>query len=156
MTFNVKKEILLFSNIEIPMFMFSLNGVEIPIKNHHKHIGITITSDAKWSMHIENIIASTKKHLNILRKLKFQLNRNILEKLYLSYIRPLLELLELYCFTHWKIREILLPYYRLSVTRESFFLATIKEWKNLDITIRKIDSVSKVGFNSEKFFFIRA
>jgi hypothetical protein len=55
----------------------------------HKHLGVTLSSDAKWNNHIENIILSIWRHLDILRKLKYRLSRQNLEKLYLVYIRPI-------------------------------------------------------------------
>jgi hypothetical protein len=48
-------------------------------------------SDAKWNNHIENIILSVSRYLGILRKLKYRLSRQNLEKLYLVYIRPIFE-----------------------------------------------------------------
>jgi hypothetical protein len=42
----------------------------IPITNSHKHLGVTFSSDAKWNIHVENILLSIYKHLNVLRKLK--------------------------------------------------------------------------------------
>lgn len=92
MSFNPDKtEILLFSNIETPQLQFTLNGKDIPIKNCHKHLGITFSCDAKWNKHIENILTSISRHINVLRKLKFRLSRKNLEKLYIVYIRPIFE-----------------------------------------------------------------
>ena len=45
-------------------------------------------SKCKWNEHLENMITNITKHLGILRKLKFSLNRSSLEKMYLVYIRP--------------------------------------------------------------------
>jgi hypothetical protein len=92
MSFNPDKtEIILFSNTEIPELNFTFNGRTIPITNSHKHLGVTFSSDAKWNVHIENILSSIYKHLNVLRKLKYKLSRKHLEKLYLVYIRPIFE-----------------------------------------------------------------
>jgi hypothetical protein len=41
----------------------------------HKHLGVTLSSDAKWNNHIENIILSVSRHLGILQKLKYRLSR---------------------------------------------------------------------------------
>jgi hypothetical protein len=41
----------------------------------HKHLGVTLSSDAKWNNHIENIILSVSRHLGIVRKLKYILER---------------------------------------------------------------------------------
>jgi hypothetical protein len=69
----------------IPELNFTFNGRTIPITNSHKHLGVTFSSDAKWNIHIENILSSIYKHLNVLRKLKYKLSRKHLEKLYLVY-----------------------------------------------------------------------
>ena len=57
----------------------------------HTHLGVTLSSDAKLNNHIENIILSVSRHLGILRKLKYRLSRQNLEKLYLVYIRPIFQ-----------------------------------------------------------------
>jgi hypothetical protein len=46
---------------------------------------------AKWTKHINTIIERASKQLNILRKLKFKLNRQYLENIYITFIRPILE-----------------------------------------------------------------
>jgi hypothetical protein len=54
MTFNSDKtEIMLFSNTDIPGFNFTFNERTIPITNSHKHLGVTFSSDAKWSSLLE-------------------------------------------------------------------------------------------------------
>jgi hypothetical protein len=92
MTFiSDETEIMLFSNTDILEFNFTFNGRTIPIANSHKHLGVTFSSDAKWNIHVENILLSIYKHLNVLRKIKYKLSRKNLEKLYLVYIRPIFE-----------------------------------------------------------------
>ena len=93
MSFNPDKtEIILLSNTDVRYnFNFTFNGNTIPITMSHKHLGVTLSSDAKWNNHIENIILSISRHLGILRKLKYRLSRQNLEKLYLVYIRPIFE-----------------------------------------------------------------
>ena len=69
MSFNPDKtEIMLFSNTDISEFNFTFNGRTIHITNSHKHLEVTFISDAKWNIHIENILLSIYKHLNVLRK----------------------------------------------------------------------------------------
>jgi hypothetical protein len=60
MSFNPDKtEIMLFSNTDVRYnFNFTFNGNNIPITTSHKHLGVTLSSDAKWNNHIENIILS--------------------------------------------------------------------------------------------------
>ncbi len=64
--------------------------VLIPVKEH-KHLGLTFTDDGKWNYHISLCINKAWKSIGTLRSLKYILNRSCLEKLYFSYIRPLLE-----------------------------------------------------------------
>ena len=89
MSFNPDKtEIMLFSNTDVRYnFNFTFNGNNIPIMSH-KHLGVILSSDAKWNNHNENVILSVSRHLGILRKLKCRLSRQNLEKLYLVYICP--------------------------------------------------------------------
>jgi hypothetical protein len=76
MSFNPDKtEIMLFSNTDIPDFNFTFNGKTIPITNSNKHLGVTFSSDAKWNIHIENILLNIYKHLKVHRKLKYNLSR---------------------------------------------------------------------------------
>ena len=58
MSFNPNKtEIMLFSNTDVRYnFNFSFDGNNIPITMNHKDLGVTLSSDAKWNNHIENII----------------------------------------------------------------------------------------------------
>ena len=75
MSFNPDKtEIMCFSNIDIPVMNFNFNEIRIPISSSHKHLGVTFSSDAKWNLHVYNVLSSVSKHLNILRKLKYKLN----------------------------------------------------------------------------------
>jgi hypothetical protein len=32
----------------------------------HRHLGVTFSTDAKWNAHIENIVSSVSKHINII------------------------------------------------------------------------------------------
>lgn len=58
---------------------------------HHKHLGVQLSCDLKWSHHIDYILSKAYCRLNIMRKLKFTLDRNSLETIYISFIRPILE-----------------------------------------------------------------
>ena len=57
----------------------------------HKHLGVHLSSNNKWTKHIDSVISSASKQVSYLRKLKYQLNRRSLNKLYCTFIRPLLE-----------------------------------------------------------------
>ena len=70
---------------------FDFNSTRIQTINTHKHLGVICSCDCKWTKHINTIIERASKQLNILRKLKFKLNRKYLENIYITFIRPILE-----------------------------------------------------------------
>ena len=63
----------------------------------HRHLGIALSSKCTWSDHVDNICTQTWTRLNLMRALKFRVSRKSLEKIYISFIRPLLE----YCDSVW-------------------------------------------------------
>lgn len=58
---------------------------------HHTHLGLTLTSDASWDEHIKRTYSKAAYRLNILRMLKYDLDRKSLLRFYTSFIRPTLE-----------------------------------------------------------------
>ena len=77
------------SHIDYPKL--SMNNVEIQRVQYHKHLGINFNSDCSWHEHIIDITAKAWKRINLLCALKFQLDRQSLQTMYFSFIRPLLE-----------------------------------------------------------------
>jgi hypothetical protein len=51
-----KKWLMTFNSDKTEIMLFSFNGRTIPITNSHKHLGVTFSSDAKWNIHVENIL----------------------------------------------------------------------------------------------------
>lgn len=92
-TFNPNKtEAVLFSLKtceNLPKLIFE--GTQIKFVEHHKHLGVTLSSNGHWDAHVENILQSASKVVGIMRRLKFTLNRRSLNQIYLSYIVPILE-----------------------------------------------------------------
>lgn len=72
-------------------FIFEFDNIALHTVNIHKHLGVIFSSDCKWSKHIDYLIQRASKQLNVMRKLKFKLKREYLEKIYLTFIRPILE-----------------------------------------------------------------
>ena len=93
-TFNPSKtESMLFSKKRIkplhpPLFM---NQIAIDHLQSHKHLGITLSSDAKWNIHISMILKKAWQRIGLLRSLKCILSRASLERMYVSFVRPILE-----------------------------------------------------------------
>jgi hypothetical protein len=78
----IKTEIMIF-NIKNHQdkLSFDFDGIFFNSVNKHKHLGIIISSDCKWTKHIDSLIQRTSKQLNVLRKLKFILKREYLENI---------------------------------------------------------------------------
>ena len=68
-----------------------MDNTQIQMEPYHKHLGVGLHSTGKWGDHIEAVAMKANKRLDILRSLKWRLDRKSLNKLYISYIRPILE-----------------------------------------------------------------
>ena len=92
-TFNPSKtEAILFTlrNFDhMPVLKFE--NTHIKFVESHKHLGLTLSYDGKWTDHIHNVKTSAAKVLGIMRKLKFSFSRNALNQIYFSYLLPVLE-----------------------------------------------------------------
>jgi len=71
-----------------PLFF---DNIQLSDISEHKHLGITLTSNLSWSAHINNIINNASKVCQVLRRLKFIIDRKSLETIYMTFIRPKLE-----------------------------------------------------------------
>ena len=70
-----------------PLYM---DNNDISTVLEHKHLGLVISDNRSWEKHIDTIAEKAYKRINILRKFKFILDRKTLEKIYLTFVRPLL------------------------------------------------------------------
>ena len=57
----------------------------------HKYLCVIFSNDCSWHNHIEHIKIKAWNRINVIRKLKFKLDRRCLQTIYFSFIRPLLE-----------------------------------------------------------------
>ena len=57
----------------------------------HKHLGLTFSNNLSWSSHISNIVKSVSPMVDVLKKLKYCLDKDSLERIYFSFIRPKIE-----------------------------------------------------------------
>ena len=67
---------------------------------NHKHLGLFFSNNGLWHDHIDYIAKKAYTRLNMLRKVRFILNRFTLEKMYFSFIRPILEYGDVVWDTH--------------------------------------------------------
>jgi hypothetical protein len=128
-----KTDIMIFSaNNQQNDLTFDFNSTLIQIVNTHTHLGVIFSCACKWTKHINTIIERASKQLNILRKLKFKLNRQYLENIYLSIPPTVAE------SNNYNRHNISQPANRLSSYQNSFFPSTIKTWNTLDFNIREV------------------
>ena len=57
----------------------------------HKHLGLHFSNDGSWHEQIQYIKNKAWARINVMRKLKFRLDRRSLEIYYTAFTRPLLE-----------------------------------------------------------------
>ena len=89
--FNPSKTEVIFIGNCPEGFQINFNNTLIKPSSTHKHLGITFSSNVKWSDHIDNICKSALKEINVVKKLKYTLSRSALNKIYNTFILPLLE-----------------------------------------------------------------
>ena len=75
-------------NMHPPLIM---NTVYINEVQHHKHLGVILSNDGTWHEHINLITSKAWQKIYVMRKLKFMLDRDSLNKIYISFVRPTLE-----------------------------------------------------------------
>lgn len=71
------------ANIHQPLVM---NNEYIKEVTHHKHLGLFLSNDGTWHEHIDYITSKAWQRVNIMRKLKFLLDRESLQIIYTSLI----------------------------------------------------------------------
>jgi hypothetical protein len=67
------------------------NNTELQDTGNHKHLGLTLSDDLSWSAHIRDILDKVSAMSSVLKRLKYDVDRKSLEKIYFSFIRPKLE-----------------------------------------------------------------
>ena len=93
-SFNpTKTEAMLFSRKldrlhHLPIFMQNHQITEV---DSNKDLGLYLSNDCTWHKHINYITEKAWIRINIMRRLKFKLDRKSLEQIYLVFIRLLLE-----------------------------------------------------------------
>ena len=68
-----------------------LNNQVIKNTLHHKHVRLTLSYNLRWNAHINDIAIKASKRLDLMKALKFKLDRKSLETIYFSFVRPIME-----------------------------------------------------------------
>jgi len=70
---------------------YYLNGLLLCNNSHVVDLGISISSDLTFNLHINNIVAKAFQRTSILFRGFSSRNLNVMKKAFVTYIRPLLE-----------------------------------------------------------------
>ena len=91
--FNATKtEVMITSNIYFDYYIrLRMDNIILKVVETHKHLRIILASNNRWSAHIDTKIQSAAKQVSFLRKVKYRFSKATLNKVYCTYIRPLLE-----------------------------------------------------------------
>ena len=71
--------------------LVNLAGTPIARVHEHKHLGISLSSELKWTTHVLEMAKKACRKLNVLRPLKMILDRRSLALLYFAFVRSQLE-----------------------------------------------------------------
>ena len=69
----------------------SLDNQPLREVTSHTHLGLTLIPNLSWSQHIFGMHKKASKKLNVLKSMKYRLDRSTLISLYKSLIRPVME-----------------------------------------------------------------
>jgi hypothetical protein len=68
-----------------------LNNTQISEIKEQVELGLTLTNNMSWQPHIDKIVKKASKRVAILSRIRHKLPRSVLERIYISMIRPVLE-----------------------------------------------------------------
>ncbi len=92
-TFNASKTVYMIisnrKNVVYPSLY--LHGQVLKRVETHKHLGITFSSNMKWTAHIENILSKAFARLNGIRRIGQVVSRVVRESLYNALVLPVIE-----------------------------------------------------------------
>ena len=67
------------------------NNVRLTNVENHKHLGLILSRRLNWSSHVHSLLESVSKLSDVLKLLKYKLDRKSLETIYFTFIRSKLE-----------------------------------------------------------------
>ena len=77
------------NHIELPEFY--LYNEQLAVANHQRHLGVILSSDLRWSCHIDHIMSKSARLVGLMKRLKSSLSTSALLSFYKLYIRPTIE-----------------------------------------------------------------
>ena len=80
-----------------PENQYFLNGKQLPVTSEEKDLGVWMTNDYSWQIHIDNCIKKAKSIMSWIMRVIIKKDKNVMLQLYKSMVRPHLE----YCVQLW-------------------------------------------------------
>ena len=68
-----------------------MEGHAVTVTDNHRHLGVVLSEDLKWSKHAQCILAAASKRAGLLRLMARDLPLPVASILYVYYVRPVLE-----------------------------------------------------------------
>ena len=76
---------------EFQLLPLNFENVVLKLRENHKHLGVILQDNGKWDTHIKSIIARSCILIACLRSYKHRLSRKSLENMYISFILPIFD-----------------------------------------------------------------
>ena len=73
------------------IYSYSMGNKSLECVSHHPYLGVEITHNLKWSIHINDIVAKANRALWFIRRNLHRCSKAIKEKMYIALVRPHLE-----------------------------------------------------------------
>ena len=87
-----KTKFILFSHKRTDIYpVLKYNNNQLDHVESHQHLGVHLSHDAKWSVHIEHLVSKVSKMISAMRRVKYLVSRKYISKLFVIFIRPILE-----------------------------------------------------------------
>ena len=72
-------------------FAINLNGNTLKKVRMQRHLGLVLTSDLRWTAHVNQVLSKAARLLHTLKRLRCTLSKAALTLYYCLYIRPVVE-----------------------------------------------------------------
>ena len=93
MSFNISKcKTLRITTKRNPsVFNYSMGNEYLDHVSHHPYLGVEITHNLKWSLHINDVVAKANRVLWFIRRNLHRCSKTIKQQMYIALVRPHLE-----------------------------------------------------------------
>lgn len=91
LTLNASKCKVLHMGAKNPKLQYTLNGISLETVEQQEDLGVTISSDLKWSHHISKIIKKCNVLVYLIKRVFKDLTPSSLLAIYKTYVRPIID-----------------------------------------------------------------